>query len=89
MSPDISASSSSSSASPVESAIALLSAARRIVVFSGAGLSKASGIPTYRDSDGLWMNQNALQVFGVRVLQRVLVHPESVAVAVGRNAGGL
>lgn len=26
----------------------------RIVVLSGAGLSKASGIPTFRDNDGLW-----------------------------------
>lgn len=46
---------------PLETAIELLRAARRIVVFSGAGLSKASGIPTYRDADGLWMNQNAVQ----------------------------
>jgi len=27
---------------------------RRIVVFSGAGLSAESGIPTFRDSGGLW-----------------------------------
>jgi len=27
---------------------------KRIVVFSGAGLSAESGIPTFRDSDGLW-----------------------------------
>jgi NAD-dependent deacetylase len=26
----------------------------RVVVLSGAGLSQASGIPTFRDSDGLW-----------------------------------
>ena len=45
----------------LELAIELLRAARRIVVFSGAGLSKASGIPTYRDADGLWMNQAALR----------------------------
>ena len=50
-----------SSSPSIESAIALLAAARRIVVFSGAGLSRASGIPTYRDADGLWMNRNALQ----------------------------
>jgi NAD-dependent deacetylase len=31
-----------------------LSQARAIVSFSGAGLSKASGIPTYRDAGGLW-----------------------------------
>lgn len=26
----------------------------KIVIFSGAGLSAESGIPTFRDSDGLW-----------------------------------
>src|SRR5689334_5272585 len=31
-----------------------LCTAKRVFVLSGAGLSKASGIPTYRDSDGLW-----------------------------------
>lgn len=49
------------SSSPVHVAIGLLANARRIVVFSGAGLSRASGIPTYRDADGLWKSQNALQ----------------------------
>lgn len=28
--------------------------ARRMVVFSGAGISAESGIPTFRDADGLW-----------------------------------
>ena len=45
----------------LELAAELLRSARRIVVFSGAGLSKASGIPTYRDADGLWMNKDALR----------------------------
>ena len=31
-----------------------LSGSDAIVTFSGAGLSKASGIPTYRDAGGLW-----------------------------------
>jgi NAD-dependent deacetylase len=31
--------------------------ARRIAVLSGAGLSKASGIPTYRDRGGLWADR--------------------------------
>lgn len=35
-------------------ATSLLRRARRVTVFSGAGLSKASGIPTYRDAGGLW-----------------------------------
>lgn len=38
-----------------------LSVARRIVVLSGAGLSKASGIPTYRDAGGLWTQGNQLK----------------------------
>jgi NAD-dependent deacetylase len=29
---------------------------KRVVVFSGAGLSAESGIPTFRGSDGLWEN---------------------------------
>ncbi len=45
----------------LETAIGLLNASRRVVAFSGAGLSRASGIPTYRDADGLWMQQNTIQ----------------------------
>jgi NAD-dependent deacetylase len=56
--------------SSLDAAIALLRAARRIVVFSGAGLSRASGIPTYRDADGLWKSQNALQFSHAEDLQR-------------------
>lgn len=48
----------------------LLRSARRIVVFSGAGLSKASGIPTYRDADGLWMNQEAVRFSHAEDLER-------------------
>jgi NAD-dependent deacetylase len=38
-----------------------LSEADAIVTFSGAGLSKASGIPTYRDTGGLWKQGNNLK----------------------------
>jgi NAD-dependent deacetylase len=38
-----------------------LGVARRTVVLSGAGLSKASGIPTYRDAGGLWTEGNQLR----------------------------
>lgn len=31
-----------------------LRAARRVVVFTGAGVSAESGIPTFRDAEGLW-----------------------------------
>ncbi len=39
----------------------LLAAADRICVLSGAGLSKASGIPTYRDAGGLWRSEDNLK----------------------------
>ena len=35
---------------------------KTIVTFSGAGLSKESGIPTFRDSDGLWENHKVEDV---------------------------
>lgn len=36
---------------------------KRVVIFSGAGLDKESGIPTFRDSkDGLWYNYNVDEV---------------------------
>ncbi|NLE60713.1 MAG: iron dicitrate transport regulator FecR [Planctomycetes bacterium] len=35
-------------------AAACLRAAKNVVVFTGAGISAESGIPTFRDSDGLW-----------------------------------
>lgn len=35
---------------------------KRIVVFSGAGLSAESGIPTFRASDGLWENHRVEDV---------------------------
>jgi NAD-dependent deacetylase len=38
----------------LEGAGALLGAARRIVVFSGAGISTESGIPDFRSPGGLW-----------------------------------
>lgn len=35
---------------------------KKIVVFSGAGLSKESGIPTFRDGGGLWHNHKVEDV---------------------------
>lgn len=36
----------------------LLLSSEPVVALTGAGLSKASGIPTYRDTDGLWQDVN-------------------------------
>lgn len=35
-------------------AVTQLRAARRLLVFTGAGVSAESGIPTFRDDDGFW-----------------------------------
>lgn len=34
----------------------------KVVVFGGAGLSQASGLPTFRDSHGLWQQYDVLQL---------------------------
>lgn len=38
----------------IEQAAAIIAGSRRIVTTTGAGISKESGIPTFRDPDGLW-----------------------------------
>lgn len=45
---------STSLVADLRAAAQLLRESKRILVLSGAGISKASGIPTYRDADGLW-----------------------------------
>lgn len=41
----------------------LLSAARKIVILTGAGVSKESGVPTFRDAlDGLWARYDPQQL---------------------------
>jgi len=46
-----------SSTAAVENAAAMLGAAQNISVLTGAGVSKESGIPTFRDAlEGLWAN---------------------------------
>lgn len=43
-----------SSLQGLEEAAAVLCRARRVVAFTGAGISAESGIPTFRDPGGLW-----------------------------------
>lgn len=45
----------------IETVASWLAVARRIVVVSSAGLSKASGVPTYRDAGGLWTENGSLK----------------------------
>src|SRR4051794_38365848 len=46
----------------VERAVHLLGAAKRVAVLTGAGVSAESGIPTFRDADGLWEGHPVEQV---------------------------
>jgi NAD-dependent deacetylase len=47
-----------------------LRSAERIAVLSGAGLSKASGIPTYRDAGGLWTQASTARFSSAMELAR-------------------
>ncbi|MBP5778151.1 MAG: NAD-dependent protein deacylase [Prevotella sp.] len=38
---------------------------QKLVVFTGAGISKESGIPTFRDADGLWKKYDAKELASV------------------------
>ena len=40
-------------------AASILASANKVVVFTGAGISAESGIPTFRGKDGLWRNHRA------------------------------
>ena len=42
-----------------------MEARKKIVVLSGAGISKESGIPTFRDTNGLWMKYDARKLASV------------------------
>ena len=46
----------------LDEAAGLLGAARRIVVFSGAGISTESGIPDFRSPGGLWTRYDPRQL---------------------------
>ncbi|KAF0115518.1 MAG: NAD-dependent deacetylase [Rhodospirillaceae bacterium] len=48
---------------------------RRVVVFSGAGLSAESGLKTYRDHDGLWENY---RIEDVATAEAFAAHPGRV-----------
>lgn len=43
---------------------------KKIIVFTGAGVSRDSGIATFRDSDGLWANYRIEDVCTPEALQR-------------------
>lgn len=61
-------------------AVLALRKAKRIVVFTGAGMSAESGIPTFRDTDGFWQRFPPERFASWRgLLQTALTDPHSVA----------
>ena len=38
---------------------------KKLVILSGAGISKESGIDTFRDKDGIWTKKNAMQLSSI------------------------
>ncbi|WP_010587344.1 SIR2 family NAD-dependent protein deacylase [Schlesneria paludicola] len=61
-------------------AVLALRKAERIVVFTGAGISASSGIPTFRDTDGFW-NRFPPEQFATwdGLLKTALTRPHQVA----------
>lgn len=75
----------------------------RIVIFSGAGLSTESGIPTFRDSGGLWEKHRiedvaspegwrrnkklVLDFYGMRFMNQAECVPNPAHVAIAKLAG--
>lgn len=49
---------------------------KKLVISTGAGISKESGIPTFRDADGLWENYPVMEVCSATGFRRnpALVH---------------
>jgi NAD-dependent protein deacetylase/lipoamidase len=62
------------------SAVLALRKAERVVVFSGAGISAESGVPTFRDTDGFWQRfpPEQFATWG-GLLQTAITNPHSVA----------
>ena len=56
----------------IDQATELIVAARRIVVFTGAGISTESGIPDFRGKDGIWTKMDPEDF----TIQRFLASPE-------------
>ena len=73
----------------IRAAAALLRRSQHAVALSGAGLSAESGIPTFRDSNGLWEGYDVMQVAtpeGWAANPELVAARERVAVADARIA---
>lgn len=69
-----------SDSEPLARAAGWLRDARRIAIFTGAGVSAESGIPTFRDDSGLWQKFPPEQfACWDGLLKTALAHPQQVA----------
>jgi len=55
---------------PIENLVNYLRDKQSIFVLTGAGISKDSGIPTFRGKDGLWKNYDPLELATAEAFQR-------------------
>ena len=54
----------------VTQAISWIEESRRVVVFTGAGMSTESGLPTFRGQDGLWQGYHPQQLATAEAFER-------------------
>ena len=52
---------------------------QKIVVFTGAGISKESGIPTFRDANGMWKKFDAKKLASAAQVLRKTLRPCSIS----------
>ncbi len=55
---------------PIEEAAKILAKSRHAIVFTGAGVSAESGIPTFRGEDGLWRKYDPEEVASISGFRR-------------------
>ncbi|CAK9080078.1 unnamed protein product [Durusdinium trenchii] len=74
--------------SPMHAAADFISAGCALA-FTGAGISKESGVPTYRDGDGLWKRYDAMEASQIsRTVWKPLGNPPNVMEFPGIEAVG-
>ncbi len=54
----------------IDKAVNILKSTKSLFVLTGAGISAASGIPTFRDKDGLWKNYSATELATPEAFER-------------------
>lgn len=63
-----------------DQARAIIGRSRRIIFFTGAGISAESGIPTFRDSGGLWQSYDPVEFANaLGIAKQAIVNPRRLA----------